>query len=53
MKLISNLNHFQQLLFHTFPPPLDQTRFLRWAGAKVSSRVTLGMSGAGVVCHML
>ena len=24
MKPNSNLNHFQQLLFHTFPPPLDQ-----------------------------
>ena len=24
MKQNSNLNHFQQLLFHTSPPPLDQ-----------------------------
>ena len=24
MKLNSNLNHFQQLLFQTIPPPLDQ-----------------------------
>ena len=24
MKQNSNLSHFQQFLFHTFPPPLDQ-----------------------------
>ena len=71
MKQNSNWIHFQQLLFHTFPPPLDQynlfgltkngrqnrssgakTGLLWWAGAKVSFRETLAMSGAGVVCHM-
>ena len=55
-----NLNHFQQLLFCTFPPPLDQynlfwarqnrssgakTGLLQWAGAKSSSRLTLATSG--------
>ena len=39
MKQNSNWNHFQQLLIHTFPPPLDQYNifwpsqciWLRWA----------------------
>ena len=31
----SNLNHFQQLLFHTMPPPLDQYKHLRKRAPKL------------------
>ena len=70
MKQNSNLNHFQQLLFHTFPTHFNIIFFgLTKTGAKtaprvpklgyfvgrvpkVSSRVILVTSGAGVVCHI-
>ena len=72
MKANSNLNHFQQLLFLTFPFPrlLNNLFFFVFTKngcqnrcwvpklscfdgrvPKVSSRVTLPTSGAGVVCH--
>jgi len=65
MEQISNLNHFQQLLFYSFPPPLDQYNhfwsykkrvpklnyFDGWV-PKCSPRVTLATSGAGVVCYI-
>ena len=41
MKQISNLNHFQQLLFCTFPPPLDQY-ILFWPYKKWAPKPLLG-----------
>ena len=35
MKQNCNLNHFQQLLFHTFPPPPDP-----YTGAKTAPRLS-------------
>ena len=69
MKQNSNLNHFQQLLFHTFPPHMNLITKTEW-GAKTAPRVpklgykggrvpqlsvrgTLATSGAGVVRHIL
>ena len=37
----SNLNHFQQLLFHTIPPPLDQYN-LFWSYKKRAPKPLLG-----------
>ena len=36
-----NLNHFKQLLFHTFPPPLDQYNLL-WPYKKREPKPLLG-----------
>ena len=63
MEQNSNLNHFQQLLFHTFhdqynlfcaktTPWVSKLGNFDWRVPKVSSRVTLAMSGAGVVSHI-
>ena len=41
MKPKSNLNHFHQLLFHTFPPPLDQYN-LFWSYKKRAPKPLLG-----------
>ena len=52
MKPNCKLNHFQQLLFHTFPPPL--LSYFDGRAPLLSARVTLVPSrgGAGVVCYV-
>ena len=41
MKPNSNLDHFQQLLFHTIPPPLDQYN-LFWSYKEQAPKPLLG-----------